>query len=215
MARSAKRIDNGSRTRTSDRVGVAAEHCNTRAKLGAAERDHVLADMDGHLLALMGMSVHQDPLNEIIAVLVPRNVDEWNARTICTCGGDDAQVPIQELVAADLETFFNDLGGKLIDAVVVGVAQDVIDNAALVRRGAVLAEVLDAPVAELTMSNEINVGDHLFDGRALLVFNAVLEDVLNHETAGLTKSDLMPHSPKSLVDLEHDLRGLTAPAELE
>ena len=175
----------------------------------------MLADVDSDLFSLMSMSVHQDPLDEVVPILIASNVDEWNARTIWTSGGYDIQVFIQEFMTANLETFLNNLGSELINAVVVGVVQDVVDDATLVRRGAVLAEVLNAPVAELTMSNEINVGDHLFDGRALLFFNTVLEDVLNNETASLTKGDLVPHTAKSLVDLEHDLRRFATPAKLE
>jgi hypothetical protein len=175
----------------------------------------VLADVDSNLLSLVSMSVHQDPLDEIIAILVASDVDERNARTIWTSSGDDTQVLIQELMTANLETFLNNLGGELIDAVVVGVVQNVVDDTALVRRRAMLAKMLDAPVAKLAMSNEVNVGDHFLDGRALLFFNAVLEDVLYNETAGFTKSNLMPHASKSLVDLEHNLWRLATPAKLE
>lgn len=175
----------------------------------------MLADVDSDLLALVSMGIHQDPLDQVVAVLIPSNVDERNAGTIWTSSGDDTQILIQELVTANLEAFLNNLGRELINAVVIRVVEDVVDNAALVRRRAVLAEVLDTPVAELTMRNEINVGDHLFDGRALLLFNAVFEDVLNNETASLAKSDLMPHATKSLIDLEHDLRRFATPAELE
>ena len=175
----------------------------------------MLANVDSDLLALVSMGIHQDPLDQVVPVLISSNVDERDAGTIWTSSGDDTQILIQELVAANLQAFLNNLGRELINAVVVRVVEDVVDNAALVWRRTVLAEVLDTPVAELTMRNEINVGDDLFDGRALLLFNAVLEDVLNNETAGLAKSNLMPHATKSLVDLEHDLRRFATPAELE
>ena len=78
-----------------------------------------------------------------------------------------------------------------------------------------LAEMLNAPIAELAMSDQVNVVDDLFDGRTLLLFNTVLENVLNDQAASLTESDLMPHATESFVDLEHDLRWLTTPAEFE
>ena len=49
----------------------------------------------------------------------------------------------------------------------------------------------------------------------LLVFDAVLEDILNNEATGLAKGYFMPHSMKCFVDLEHDLRRLTGPAQLK
>jgi hypothetical protein len=91
----------------------------------------------------------------------------------------------------------------------------VIDDLTLVRRRAVLTEVLDAPVAELTMSDEVNVLDNFVNSGALLFLNTVLEDVLDNQTASLAQSNLMPHSTKCLIDLEHDLRRLPTPAELE
>lgn len=82
LARGAKWIDNRTCSGTSGRVWIAAEHSNTRSELGTTERDHVLSNMDGDLLTLVMMSVHQNPLNEIIAVLITSNVDQRNAGTI-------------------------------------------------------------------------------------------------------------------------------------
>ena len=78
-----------------------------------------------------------------------------------------------------------------------------------------LAEMLDAPVAELAMCNEVDIVDDFLNGWPLFFFNAVLEDVLNDQAASLTQSNLMPHATKSLVHLEHDLRRLATPSELE
>lgn len=175
----------------------------------------MLANVNGDLLALVMMSIHQDPLNQIVAILIASNVDERNTRSIWTLSSDDSQVAIQELESTNLETLLDNLGSKLINAVVVGIGQDVIDDTTLVRGRAVLAQVLDTPVTELTMSDEIDVRDDFFDGRALLFFNAVLKDVLDDKTAGLTKGNLMPHATKGLIDFDHDLRRLASPAKLE
>ncbi len=215
LTRSAKGVDNSTWTRTSDLTGVAAEHRNSGAKLGTTKRDHVLADMDRNLLSLMVVGVHQDPLDEVVAVLIASNVNKWNAWTIRMSSGDDSEVAIQKLRTTNLEALLNNLGSKLINAVAVGVGQDVINNATLVWRRAMLAEMLNAPVAELTMSDKVDVGDDFLDSRTLLLLDAVLKDVLNNQTASLTKSNLMPHAAKSLVDLQHDLRGFTTPTKLE
>lgn len=68
-------VDDSTLTRSCGCGGVATEHGDTRAKLGASKRNHVLANMDGDLLSLLLMSVHEDPLNEIVAVLITSNVD--------------------------------------------------------------------------------------------------------------------------------------------
>ncbi len=103
-----------------------------------------------------------------------------------------------------------------------------------VSRGAVLANVLDAPVAELAVGHDIDVGKDLLDARALgknhcqlqsprsseesadlVFFKTVLENVLDNETARLTESDLVPHASESLVDILHDLGGRLSPPELK
>lgn len=42
----------------------------------------MLANMDCDLFSLLLVSVHQDPLNKVVAVLITSNVDEWNSRSI-------------------------------------------------------------------------------------------------------------------------------------
>lgn len=71
---------------------VATEHCDTGAKLGAAKRDHVLSDrlsvkiphskqgtikpipnMTGNQLTLVRRGVHEDPLDQVVAILISGN----------------------------------------------------------------------------------------------------------------------------------------------
>jgi len=49
----------------------------------------------------------------------------------------------------------------------------------------------------------------------LVFFETVLEDVLYDETTSFTKSNLMPHSSKSFVDVLHDLWRRVTPAKLK
>lgn len=42
-----------------------------------------------------------------------------------------------------------------------------VNGAAAVRRGAVFANVLNAPIAELTMSDDVDVGEDFLNARAL------------------------------------------------
>lgn len=69
----------------------------------------MLADVDGDLLSLLLMSVHQDPLDEVVAVLIASDVDERDSWSIWVRSGDDVEVSVKELNASDLETFLNDL----------------------------------------------------------------------------------------------------------
>jgi hypothetical protein len=196
-------------------VWVAAEHSDARSKLGATQGNHMLANVDADLLTVMDMSVHEDPLDQVIAILIARNVDERDAWSIWVSSGDDSEVAIKKLDTTNLEALLNNLGGVLIDAVTVGVDKDVVDDATLIGWRAMLTEMLDAPIAELTMRNEIYAVDHFFDGRTLLFLDAILEDVLNYQTSSLTKSDLVPHVSERFVNFEHDLRRLTRPAKLK
>lgn len=75
MAWSSIGIDNSTWTWASSLRWVAAEHGDARSELGTSKGDHVLADVVGNLLTLMVMRVHENPLNEVVAVLVARNVD--------------------------------------------------------------------------------------------------------------------------------------------
>jgi len=49
----------------------------------------------------------------------------------------------------------------------------------------------------------------------LVLLEAVLKDVLNDQAAGLTKSNLVPHTMKSIIDVLHDLRRRLSPSELK
>ena len=99
-----------------------------------------------------------------------------------------------------------------------------VNSPAAVRGRTVFTDVLDAPVTELAMGHNINVGKNLLNARTLLrkvrriiptyknlayliLFEAVLEDVLHNKTASLSQSDFVPHSVQSLVDILHDLWG--------
>lgn len=134
LAWDAIRVDDDTRARSGDRCRVATQHSHTRAEFGASEGDHMFANMAGNLLALMMVAVHQDPLNQVIAVLITRDVDQGNARSIRVGSGHTMQVLLHELCSTNLEALLNHFRGKLVNAVAVGVVQNMIDDASLVRR---------------------------------------------------------------------------------
>ena len=62
----------------------------------------MLADVDCNLLSLVMVGIHQNPLYQIVAVLVAGNINQRNARTVLVGGSDDAKVVLEELNTANL-----------------------------------------------------------------------------------------------------------------
>lgn len=212
---------------------VGAEHSDTGSKLRASERHHVLSDVSSDSLSMLRSSVVEDPLNQVVAILVAGNVNERDSSSISPTFADTIQIPAQEITTPDLETLLHHFGSKLIGAVLGSISNHMVNGPAAVRRAAVLTDVLDAPIAELPMSDNVDVGEDLLNAGALstrlaviskakrsdssnlVVFEAVLEDILYDQASCLTKSHLMPHALERLVHILHDLRRGLCPAKLE
>jgi hypothetical protein len=96
-------------------------------------------------------------------------VNEWHTWTILATFADTLQISIEELVAANLQALLNHLRGVLIHAILGGETKDMVDSAASISRGSVFADVLDAPISELAMSNDIDTSKHLIDARTLMI----------------------------------------------
>lgn len=123
--------------------------------------------MSSDHVSVLGIGVGQDVLNEIIAILVAGNVDQWNTRTVKTTLADSVKVAAEKLGASDLEAFLNDLGSELIHGVLRSVPNDMINRTAAVRRGTMFANVLDAPVAKLAVRHDVDVGKDFLNAWAL------------------------------------------------
>ena len=63
----------GGRSRTSGESRVATKHRDTRSVLGAAERDHVLADVAANNLTVLCAAIRQDILDKVVTELVAGN----------------------------------------------------------------------------------------------------------------------------------------------
>lgn len=109
----------------------------------------------------------EDVLNEVVAVLITRNVDKGNTGTIHTPLADPIQVAAQELGPTDFQALFNDFGSELIHRVLRGVSNDMIDGTAPVSGSTVLTDVLDAPVSKLTVGHDVNVEQDFLDAGTL------------------------------------------------
>ena|SRR5277367_2183054 len=71
---------------------IGTQHADSGAKLGSAKRDHMLPDVAGDDLPMLRVGVSKNVLDEIVAVLVAGNINEWNSRTIKTTFADSIQV---------------------------------------------------------------------------------------------------------------------------
>jgi hypothetical protein len=96
-------------------------------------------------------------------------IDQWHARPVSPASADTREIMIHKLGAANLETFFHNLRCELIHAVIHSPAKNMLNGAALVVGSTVLADVLDAPVPELTMSKYIDLRQYFLDCWSLQV----------------------------------------------
>lgn len=94
-------------------------------------------------------------------------VDKRDAGTIGTSSGDTLKIAIKEVDTGNLETLLHYLRSELIHAVLRSVVEDVLEDTATICRSTMLAEMLNAPVSELAVGDDVNVGNDLFDSRAL------------------------------------------------
>ena len=171
----------------SDLVGrIGAEHGNAGAILGTTERYHVLPDMSSHNFSMLSSGVGEDPLNEIVTELVTRYVDKRNARTVGTTLANAIEIFLQKVITANLETFLDNLGGILIGTILSSKAEDVIDSAVSISWSTMFADVLNTPVAKLTVGDNINGAENFIDTRALILFEAVLKNILNDKATSLS-----------------------------
>jgi hypothetical protein len=212
---------------------VGAEHSDTGSKLRAPERHHVLSNVGSNSLSMLRGGVVENPLNQVVAILIAGNVNKWDPGSISSAFADTIQVPAQEITTPDLETLLHHFGSELIGAVLSSISNNMINGPAAVRGPTMLTDVLDAPIAELPMSDNVNIGENFLDagalnaelavtvkakgseGSNLVIFEAVLEDILNDQASRLAESHLMPHALQRLIHVLHDLGWGLCPAKLE
>jgi len=123
--------------------------------------------MDCRPLTKLTLHIVEDVLDEIVTVLVRRNVNQWETGPIFTPLANASQIALNEFDSTNLETLLNHLGGKLIAAVLRGILNDMVDGAITIAWSSILAYVLNAPVAKLSVGNNVDTGQNLFNGRTL------------------------------------------------
>jgi len=128
----------------------------------------MLTNMGSNDLTMLGAGVCEDVLDQIIAILVAGNIDQRDSRSVDATLADAVEIASKKLRATDLQTLLDYLGCILVHAVLGCKTDNMINSAAAVGRGTMLANVLNAPVSELAMGNDVNVLEYLFDTRSLL-----------------------------------------------
>lgn len=127
----------------------------------------MLADVGSHNLTMLRVRMGEDILDQVVPILITGDVDEGDAGTTNAALADTVKVASEKLGTPNLEALLNYLGSKLVHAILGGVADDVVDSPAAVSRGAMLADVLDAPIAKLAVGDDVDVREDLLDTGAL------------------------------------------------
>jgi len=124
--------------------------------------------MTSNNLPVLWVGVGQDVLNQIVSILIAGNVDEWDTWAIISSLANAVEITAEKLNTSNLEAFLNNLRSELVHAVLRGVADDVVDSTSAICWSTMLTDVLNAPVAKLSMSNDVNAGKDLLDAWALM-----------------------------------------------
>jgi signal recognition particle GTPase len=127
----------------------------------------VLANVLSDNLTMLRVGVREDVLDEVVAVLIARDINQRNARTIVTTLTNSIKVASKEINTTNLEALLNNLGSKLIHAVLGSIADDMVNGSATISWSTMFADVLNAPIAELAVSNNVNTSKNFFNARTL------------------------------------------------
>ena len=94
-------------------------------------------------------------------------VNQRHAWTILASLADPLKIAIKELITTDLETFFNHLGSILVRAILGSKSKNVVNCPATIRRRSMLTDVLNAPIAELSVGDDIDASEYFIDAGTL------------------------------------------------
>lgn len=122
----------------------------------------MLADVGSYDIPVLRVCVCQNPLDQVVAILIAGNVNERNSRSIHAALTDPIKIAAQKVASSNLQTLLHYLGSILIHAVLCSEANDVIDGSASIWRSAMLADMLNAPVTELAVGDNVNVCKDFF-----------------------------------------------------
>lgn len=69
----------------------------------------MLPNMGGDHLSMLRRSVVENPLDQVVAILIARNIDQGNTGAVSATFADAIKVATKKICAANLETFLDDL----------------------------------------------------------------------------------------------------------
>lgn len=127
----------------------------------------MLANVGSNNLTVLGVRVREDVLDEVVAVLVAGNVDEGNSGPVHPSLTNSIKIAAEKLGATNLETLLDNLRSELVHGILSSVSNNMINGTAPVSRSSVLTNMLDAPVSELTVGDDVNIGEDLLNTMAL------------------------------------------------
>lgn len=127
----------------------------------------MFANMCCNNLSMLWVGMGEDVLDQVISILIAGNIDQRDPRAVKTSLANAIKVTIEKFGTADFKTLLDNLRGKLIHRVLCGIPNDMVDSSASIRRSTVFTDVLDAPVAELAVGNNVNIGKDFFNARTL------------------------------------------------
>ena len=138
---------------------------------------------------MLSSRVVEYPLNKVVAVLITGNINQGNASAVLSTLTHTIEVTTQEIRAADFETLLHDLGCKLVSAILCCVTNYMIYSTTAIRRSPVLANMLNAPVAKLSVGYDVDIRKNFFDAWALVhVSQSLNRHILIHGEHTLSSS---------------------------
>lgn len=90
--------------------------------------------------------------------------DTW---TVGTSFADTVEIPFQKVRTTNLEALLDDLGCKLIHAILSGISKNMVNGTASILRRSVFTDMLDAPISKLAVGDNVNACKDFINAAAL------------------------------------------------
>ena len=127
----------------------------------------MLPDMSCNNFSVLWLGVVENPLDQVVAVLIAGNIDQRNAGAVTTTFANPVEIASKEVSTANLQTLLHYFRSELISAVFSSIADNMINGSTAIGRATMLTDVLNAPVSELAMGHNVDIGKDFFDAESL------------------------------------------------
>lgn len=109
----------------------------------------------------------QDILDQIIAILITGDVDQRNARTIMATFANSIKVTTKKVNSTNLKTLLDNLRRELIHAIFRSISDNMVNCSATISWCSMFADMLNTPIAKLTMGNDVDTSEDFLNARTL------------------------------------------------